>query len=66
MSDRAQSFSSQLIIAIISIFLGSFLFAGVLENYKKDQGLQDELIKDYYRPMRNYKVLVHLHTMNFF
>jgi hypothetical protein len=52
MSDRAQSFSSQLIIAIISIFLGSFLFAGVLENYKKDQGLQDELIKDYYRPMR--------------
>ncbi len=52
MSNGAQSFSSQLLIAIISIFLGSFLFAGVLESYKKDQGLQEELIKDYYRPMR--------------
>lgn len=52
MSNRAQSFSSQLLITIISIFLGSFLFAGILENYKKDQGLQEQLIKDYYRPMR--------------
>ncbi|KHS89439.1 hypothetical protein PSR30_12425 [Pectobacterium carotovorum subsp. carotovorum] len=52
MSNGAQSFSSQLLISIISIFLGSFLFAGVLESYKKDQGLQDELIKNYYRPMR--------------
>ncbi|WP_313375778.1 hypothetical protein [Pantoea sp. CTOTU50773] len=52
MSNGAQSFSSQLLIAIISISLGSFLFAGILENYKKDQGLQEELIKDYFRPMR--------------
>nr|UKE85172.1 hypothetical protein KXZ65_09115 [Pectobacterium sp. PL152] len=52
MSNGASSFSSQLLIAIIPIFLGSFLFAGVLESYKKDQGLQMELIKDYYRPMR--------------
>ncbi|AFI89557.1 hypothetical protein F6Q06_23250 [Pectobacterium parmentieri] len=52
MSNGASSFSSQLLIAIIPIFLGSFLFAGVLESYKKDQGLQKELIKDYYRPMR--------------
>ncbi|MEQ9746420.1 hypothetical protein ABRQ05_19270 [Pectobacterium actinidiae] len=52
MSNGAPSFSSQLLIAVIPIFLGSFLFAGVLESYKKDQGLQKELIKDYYRPMR--------------
>lgn len=52
MSNGAQSFFSQLLIAIISISLGSFLFAGVIESYKKDQGLQEELIKDYFRPMR--------------
>lgn len=52
MSNGTPSFSSQLLIAVIPIFLGSFLFAGVLESYKKDQGLQKELIKDYYRPMR--------------
>ncbi|HHA2289944.1 hypothetical protein P7L84_16270 [Enterobacter ludwigii] len=51
MSNGAQSFISQLIIAIISISLGSFIFAGILESYKKDQGLQEELIKDYFRPM---------------
>ena len=32
--------------------MGSFLFAGVLESYKKDQGIQKELIKDYFRPIR--------------
>lgn len=52
MSNGAPSFSSQLLIAVIPIFLGSFLFAGVLESYKKDQGIQKELIKDYFRPMR--------------
>ncbi|MCK7410390.1 hypothetical protein [Enterobacter bugandensis] len=51
MGNGAQSFLSQLLIAIISISLGSFLFAGILESYKKDQGLQEELIKDYFRPM---------------
>ena len=51
MSNGAQSFLSQLLIAITSIFLGSFLFAGILESYKKDQGLQEEIIKDYFRPM---------------
>jgi hypothetical protein len=44
--------SRQLLISVIPIFLGSFLFAGILESYKKDQGIQKELIKDYYRPMR--------------
>ena len=52
MSNGTPSFPSQLLIAVIPIFLGSFLFAGVLESYKKDQGIQKELIKDYYRPMR--------------
>jgi len=51
MSNGAQSFFSQLLISIISISLGSFIFAGVLESYKKDQGLQEEFIKDYFRPM---------------
>jgi hypothetical protein len=51
MSNGAQSFFSQLLISMISISLGSFLFAGVLESYKKDQGLQAEFIKDYFRPM---------------
>ncbi|GEM76162.1 hypothetical protein [Vibrio sagamiensis] len=53
MSNGTPPFSSQLLIAVIPIFLGSFLFAGVLESYKKDQGIQKELIKDYYRPMRD-------------
>jgi hypothetical protein len=51
-SNGTPSLSNQLLIAVIPIFLGSFLFAGILESYKKDQGLQKELIKDYYRPMR--------------
>ncbi|KAA6098071.1 MULTISPECIES: hypothetical protein [unclassified Pantoea] len=51
MSNGMQSFFGQLVISIISISLGSFLFAGFLESYKKDQGLQEELIKDYFRPM---------------
>ena len=57
MSNGTQSFSSQLLIAVIPIFLGSFLFAAVLESYKKDQGIQKELIKDYYRPMREQQGL---------
>ncbi len=52
MSNGTSSLSSQLLIAVVPIFLGTFLFAGVLESYKKDQGIQKELIKDYYRPMR--------------
>jgi len=51
-SNTSPSFTSQLLIAVITIFLGSFLFAGILESYKKDQSVQKELIKDYYRPMR--------------
>ncbi|WP_339075406.1 hypothetical protein [Teredinibacter turnerae] len=56
MSNGTPSFFSQLLIAVIPIFLGSFLFAGVLESYKKDQGIQKELIKDYFRPMRTLQV----------
>lgn len=52
MSNGTTLISRQLLIAVIPIFLGSFLFAGILESYKKDQGIQKELIKDYYRPMR--------------
>lgn len=51
MSNETQSFLSQLLISIISISLGSFLFAGILESHKKDQDLQEEFIKDYFRPM---------------
>lgn len=51
MSNETQSFLSQLLISIISISLGSFIFAGILESYKKDQDLQEEFIKDYFRPM---------------
>lgn len=51
MSNGTASISSQLLISVIPIFLGSFLFVGILESYKKDQGIQKELIKDYYRPM---------------
>lgn len=52
MSNGALSFSSQLLISVIPIFLGSFLFAGVLESYKKDEGIQKELIINYFKPMR--------------
>lgn len=45
MSNETQSFLSQLLISIISISLGSFLFAGILESYKKDQDLQEEVYK---------------------
>ena len=36
MSNESPSFSGQLLIAVIPIFLGSFLFAGVLERVVAD------------------------------
>lgn len=46
-------FIHQLLLILIPVFFSSFLFVGILENFKSDQGFKKELITDYFRPMRS-------------
>lgn len=41
-----------LIVAIVPLFFGSLLFAGILESYKNDASARKEIMNDFYRPMR--------------
>lgn len=42
----------ELVVAIVPIFLGVYLFAGLLETYKNDMSSRKDLVLDFYRPMR--------------
>ena len=41
------------IYGILTIFIGSFLFTGILENYKNDAEVRSLLVEKYYLPARN-------------
>lgn len=41
------------IYGILTIFIGSFLFTGILENYKNDAEVRSLLVEKYYIPARN-------------
>lgn len=41
-----------LVVAIVPLFFGSLLFAGILESYKNDASARKEIMNDFYRPMR--------------
>lgn len=41
------------IYGILTIFIGSFLFTGILENYKNDAEVRSLLVENYYIPARN-------------
>ena len=51
MSD-SESFGKKLLLSIIPLFLGSFIFIGVIENYKKDSNLKIQILEKYYKPSR--------------
>jgi len=40
------------VVAIVPLFFGSLLFAGILESYKNDASARKEIMNDFYRPMR--------------
>jgi hypothetical protein len=50
--DNSFPFVKQLAISLITIFLGSFVFAGVLENYKSDESIKIQLLEEYFKPAR--------------
>lgn len=49
---EVNSFSKQLLLSIIPLCLGSFVFIGVIENYKNDSELKSKLLEDYFKPSR--------------
>jgi len=53
MADTSQkSLLRDLLVAIIPLFFGAFIFAGMLETYKNGMLSQKDLVVDVYRPMR--------------
>lgn len=51
-SEYANSLVRGLILSILPLFFGSFLFAGLIEDYKDDVSFRKSIIYDAYRPMR--------------
>jgi len=49
---EVNTFGKQLLLNIIPLFLGSFVFIGVIENYKNDSELKIKLLEDYFKPSR--------------
>ncbi|MAD54076.1 MAG: hypothetical protein CMF18_08395 [Idiomarinaceae bacterium] len=47
-----ETFVKPLVLSIISLFLGSLIFVGVIENYKDDSNLKVKLLEDYFKPSR--------------
>lgn len=48
---RCVHIAQSLIITMISLFFGSFLFVGLLEEYKNDLSFKKTIMDDIYRPM---------------
>lgn len=51
--EKSPSLMRDLLVAIIPLFFGVFLFAGLLESYKNDISSRKDLVMDLYRPMRD-------------
>ncbi|MFW6853613.1 hypothetical protein [Burkholderia gladioli] len=49
---KSPSLMRELILAIVPLFFGGFLFAALLETYKDDMSSRKDLVLDFYRPMR--------------
>lgn len=48
----SESFIKQLMLLLIPMSLGSFIFIGVIEDYKNDASLKVDLLEKYYKPTR--------------
>jgi len=46
------SFLKKLSLSLITLVLGSFIFVGILENYKSDESIKVKQLEDYYNPSR--------------
>lgn len=50
---------AQVLVAFLPVFFGSFLFVGVLENYKNDSQLGGQIIENSFIPMRELQGSCH-------
>ena len=50
--ENSLSFIKQLSLSVITLVLGSFIFVGVLENYKSDEALKLKQLESYFKPAR--------------
>lgn len=50
---------AQVLVAFLPVFFGSFLFAGVLENYRNDSRLEGTIIEKNFTPMRELQGSCH-------
>jgi len=50
---------AQVLVAFLPVFFGSFLFAGVLENYRNDSRLEGTIIEKNFTPMRELQGACH-------
>ena len=50
--ENSLSFIKQLSLSVITLVLGSFIFVGVLENYKSDEALKLKQLENYFKPAR--------------
>jgi hypothetical protein len=53
LQSKEPSLMRQLVVAIVPLFFGVFLFAALLETYKDDMSSRKDLVLDFYRPMRD-------------
>lgn len=58
-SSNNQPLWAQVLVAFLPVFFGSFLFAGVLENYRNDSRLEGTIIEKNFTPMRELQVSCH-------
>lgn len=49
---KSPSLMREFALAIVPLFFGVYLFAGLLETYKDDMSSRKDLVLDFYRPMR--------------
>ena len=51
-SQGEMSFIKQLILSVVTLVLGSFIFVGILENYKSDESIKIKQLEAYFKPAR--------------
>jgi hypothetical protein len=51
-NQNEMSFIKQLSLSVITLALGSFIFVGVLENYKSDESIKFKQLEEYFKPAR--------------
>ncbi|MDO7926718.1 hypothetical protein Q6A51_08000 [Pseudomonas sp. KFB-139] len=50
--ENSLSYLKQFSISIVTLVLGSFVFVGVIENYKSDESIKVSQLEAYFKPAR--------------